>query len=223
MMTKPSLAECIRTRLAKVEAEIVALDRQVAKLRAEAAELEIAQRVLVRFGGEPGRERDERLGPAESVGGAASAATETPRRRGTTKPTDIPTTAEMIRALLNEHPKGLSSLELTKLVASCWWPGVGQNAIGPAAWREWKAGRLGKRGNKYKPASNESGSGAETPEPIQTSDGPGAGARGRTMDPTPEGSIPSRSTTNFQRDLLVSTAIPMETANLNGPLAQKGG
>jgi len=221
MMTKPSPAECIRTRLAEVEAEIVALDRQVEELRAEAAELEIAQRVLARFGGELDREHEnERIEPTENPAAPSSAA---PRRRGTTKPTGIPTTAEMIHTLVNEHPRGLGPLDLTKLVASRWWPGVGQNAIGPAAWREWKAGRLGKRKGKYVPASNERGSGAGTSEPLQSSDGPGAGARGRTMDPTPEGSIPSRSTNFFQRDLLVTTAIPVETANLNGPLAQKGG
>ena len=110
------------------------------KLDAEDAELDQAERVLVRL-----QEAPARVVSAQPRKG-------TPRK-GTKRPKNIPTTREMVTTVLAEAEqsgkRGLTGKEIMLAVDDRWWPGVGWTSILPDAHRLIGKGILHKEGDLF--------------------------------------------------------------------------
>lgn len=126
----------LRYRRKEIAAEVHDLRVKLQALEKEDGELASAETVLARFGPVP----DETEAEAASTPGDG-------------KPTNIPTTPNMILALLREaHAQdkpGLEPREMQISISKRWWPSVKSEDVGPTAWRMWKDGRLAKVGSLY--------------------------------------------------------------------------
>ncbi|NEW96294.1 hypothetical protein [Rhodopseudomonas sp. BR0G17] len=126
----------LRARRREIAEEAQDLRARLEKLAIEDAELESAEKVLMRFGAVPNEP------PARPASELASG-----------KPEGTPTTPNMILALLKEAKAqgktGLEPREMQMLISKRWWPTVKSEDVGPTAWRMWKANRLAKQGSLY--------------------------------------------------------------------------
>lgn len=126
----------LRARRREIAEEAKELRGRLEALETEDAELESAEKVLLRFG----------TVPSEPVA--------RPSSDFTGKPEGTPTTPNMILALLKEAQGhqgkvGLEPREMQILISKRWWPSVKSEDVGPTAWRMWKEGRLAKQGSIY--------------------------------------------------------------------------
>ena len=125
----------LRARRREIATELDELRGRLEALASEDEELELAERVLSRFGAVEPKETEVAV---ETGGG---------------KPIGTPTTPNMILALLREaHAQGKTGLEPREMQISIsrrWWPSVKSEDVGPTAWRMWKDGRLSKVGSLY--------------------------------------------------------------------------
>ena len=115
----------IRAKLAATTARTAKLRDQLAAVDAERAEMETALRVLERIMGTDATKVDDSAKPALKAG---------------TMPDYI------IQALL-DGPRPIAAI--TEMVAMQVGPDVDANNIRSAAWRMWKANRIGKDGDNY--------------------------------------------------------------------------
>ncbi len=135
----------IADRRRQIAAERSQHQEALKALDAEESELTVAERVVRRLSG-----RIFHAGIVESigVGDAGDAVVQSG------KPADTPTTPEMILTVLGEAMlfgmAGMSPKDLTKNIASRWWPGVTTTEIGPIAWRMAKRGQIEKVGKLYR-------------------------------------------------------------------------
>jgi hypothetical protein len=133
-MTSDSFA-LLRARRREIADEAKELRSRLTSLEAEDAELESAEKVLLRFGAVPSEPVSR---PTSEFSG---------------KPEGTPTTPNMILALLREAQgqgkPGLEPKEMQISISKRWWPSVKSEDVGPTAWRMWKAGRLNKIGSLY--------------------------------------------------------------------------
>lgn len=143
-----SQSDRIRERIIEIDDELEGLERRIALLRAELAELNVAQRVLARFDGDDGH--NDIPGVSEP---ATAVFTLTPESQRSQKPATVPTIPDMILKVLTEaHSAGLDGLEPKAILAEVrkrWWPGAPSESIGPIAWRMARDGRLRKSGSLY--------------------------------------------------------------------------
>jgi hypothetical protein len=134
IMTTDSFA-LLRARRREISEEAKEARARLAALEAEDAELEAAEKVLLRFGAVPS---EPIARPASDLAG---------------KPEGTPTTPSMIMALLREAvaqgKPGLEPREMMISISKRWWPSVKSEDVGPTAWRMWKDGRLAKDGSLY--------------------------------------------------------------------------
>ena len=125
----------LRARRREIADEAKELRSRLVSLETEDSELELAEKVLLRFG----------VVPSEPVARPASELSG--------KPEGTPTTPNMILALLREAQAqgkaGLEPKEMQITISKRWWPSVKSEDIGPTAWRMWKDGRLAKSGSLY--------------------------------------------------------------------------
>jgi hypothetical protein len=81
-------------------------------------------------------------------------------RVGTTRPTGIPTTAQMFDTLLAEAERagkeGLRGRDLVAGIRQRWWPGAGWNSILPTAFLLVQKGRLGRKDKLFVRVRRES-------------------------------------------------------------------
>ncbi len=140
----------IADRLARVEAER-------AKLAEQLNELEIAERVLGRFGkAEPGmrRRRGRPAKAAPSAVGAAPkarrAAPQARRARAAVSPSGISLSDAALKTV-QTHAQGISAADVLGYLASQFGMKVRPNHLGIALQRHRRAGRLEQRGSLWYP------------------------------------------------------------------------
>jgi len=136
----------ISARRAQIDREMAALRQREKVLQAELAELDQAERVLVRLSGQSGLAIS-----AEVLSQDAEAPVG--------KPEGTPTVTKMITIALREALKlgldGMEPKQLVEYIAQKWWPNVRTVDVGPIAWRMWKNGQLRKDGTIYMLPENE--------------------------------------------------------------------
>ena len=132
----------------KVSERLARLDAEREKLAAQLNELEVAERVMSRFG-KPGRREGRRPGrPAKAAAPAA-----TPRRGRRTKapakpPQQLSVSDAVLRAV-GTHPEGATSEEVLKQLARDYGLSVRPNHLGIALQRHRRAGRLDQRDQRW--------------------------------------------------------------------------
>ncbi|QSF54654.1 hypothetical protein [Brevundimonas fontaquae] len=150
-----NVAEIVRDRLDEIEDELDRLNARIASLRAEAAELEVAQRVLARLHVDDEAD-DADLSRAVVPRPEAFLPTGGTRR----KPTSLPAVTDMIlKVLENAEKAGIDGLEPRIILAEIqrvWWPDASSESVGPIAWRMSQQGRLRKDGPVYSLPKKES-------------------------------------------------------------------
>lgn len=149
----------LRDKRRALDEQVVKLEAELAKLREEAKEFEIAERVLLSLGGDDEDEGGEGITPTNSAPVALNSAsittapavlrdpslTEVPR-----KPQGIPSTPEMISIALKEMTssagasKTKTPLEITEFIKARWWSSATSKDISPVVWRMGNEGRLFK-------------------------------------------------------------------------------
>lgn len=136
----------ITARRKNLESEVASIMLRLDAIKAEQAELAVAERVLSRLTG------DARGSVSASGASAASSVIGTATGQSA-KPEGIPTMPEMIVTVLqNEALAGSRHLEpkdILERIAERWWPTVASENVGPIAWRMWKQGKLEKVGASY--------------------------------------------------------------------------
>jgi hypothetical protein len=147
----------LRDRRRALDDQIVKVEAELGKLKEEAKEFEIAERVLSSLGGDDEDESGEVL-PTDSGSAALSAVsimtgspilstpslTEAPR-----KPPGIPSTPEMIFLALKGASKTKAPFEIVEFIKEKWWPSATSKDISPVAWRLASEGRLFKDNSGY--------------------------------------------------------------------------
>jgi hypothetical protein len=140
----------IRERRAQASQDLVVHQQMVDSLRADIADLDVAERLFEKFGREIPDTHEAENGPAGEDDGARTQPSEKTARR---KPPNIPTTVEMIQeALVEAHSGGSPGLEPSEIlswVRERYWPEAMTNDIGPDVWRLWKIKKLHKDGKVY--------------------------------------------------------------------------
>ena len=179
-MTMSADLTLIRRRRAEIEAEINRLQARVQELQADFRDLAVAERVLVKLGGESGGQDRPRVEqPAPRSGGG--------------KPDGTPSVTEMIVMVLDEAQtrmglRGLEPKDMATRIAGLWWPDVRPDDVNGIAWRMWKRGQLVKDGSVYMLPKKEEATGdlisrsapAASANPAEATaqgreDGPGGG------------------------------------------------
>ena len=138
---------------------IVKAEAELAKLREEAKDFEIAERVLLSLGGDDEDESGEVIPSivSESIAQRdAPIASKPVITEVSGKPSGTPSTPEMIIEALktgvNQLTPGgpLSPHQILDFIKGKWWPEAQPNDINPVAWRMAKEGRLLKvEGSNY--------------------------------------------------------------------------
>lgn len=165
----------IQEKRSEVQSSIENLLLKVKDLRQELEELDIADRVMSRLGGED----FGNIGvQAKSILGIAY-----------NKPANIPTMPEMIVEALSRPqalPIGMEPRDILKFIADNYWPEVRSELVGPIVWRMWKRGELVKDGSLYSlPQKNEAvdgkpDQGSSTASDFNPAQGREAGPEGGT-------------------------------------------
>lgn len=143
MIAMPDALTIIRARMKVVQDDIRQLSAELNELMAEAKDLTIAEKVLMRLNHELGDNEEE---------------TERTPSGAPVKPAGVPTMPEMIVDALRSttNPFGLSPKDIMEFIAAKYWPEVRSELVGPIAWRMAKEGRLVKNGTIYcLPNANE--------------------------------------------------------------------
>jgi hypothetical protein len=131
----------------KIEEEIAQLSERLKQLRAELADLDVADRVI-------GRIIDGRAG-------AVSGKSRKPSKRlRSDKAVGLPTLQDMILNVLRkaklEGRTALEPKEIASLIAKNYSPDVKRDSINAVAWTMWKRATLSKSGGAYTlPASDQ--------------------------------------------------------------------
>jgi len=132
---KPIDIRLIQARRKKIDAEIDALqsafEKKIVALKAEAKELDIAERVFSRLS-QDGDSGDSTANGAWGEG----------------KPEGLPPVSDMIREALAyaaiQNGVGLKPSGILGYVRGKWWPGAQSNDVGPIAWRMWQNDQIEK-------------------------------------------------------------------------------
>jgi hypothetical protein len=156
----------IDDQIATLENTLVNTQLELAKLREDAREFEIAERVLLSLGDDDedeGQEISLSATGAVVVGGRAIIPSDASVKADDTgddataqgagaprKPPDIPSTPDMIFSALKEltsaagSPKMKTPLEIMEFIRERWWPSVTSKDISPVVWRLANERRLSK-------------------------------------------------------------------------------
>lgn len=157
----------LRDKRRALDDQIVKLETELAKLRQEAKDFEIAERVLLSLGGDDEDEDGEVLLPKDSgsvahppsltVAQSAVSASRSLAMNGDPanarmprKPPDVPSTPEMIFVALKEMTSPIAAsktktpLEIMEFIKGRWWPSVTAGDISPVVWRMANERRLFK-------------------------------------------------------------------------------
>ena len=139
----------ISERLARVEAERTKLTEQL-------SELEVAERVLTRFGGADTAERRRRGRPARTAAPAAGAPARAQRRARGGKPAASVSLSDATLQAVRAHPQGASANEILSHLSREFGMAVRPNHLGIALQRHRRAGRLENRDQRWHlPASSQ--------------------------------------------------------------------
>jgi hypothetical protein len=134
---KPIDIRLIQARRNRIQAEIEAIqaefEKRIVALKAEAKELDIAERVFSRL----------------SLGDdAPNESTKSKAHIDDGKPEGIPAVSEMIKEALAyavmQRATGLKPAAILAYIRGKWWPGAQSNDVGPIAWRMWQNDQLEK-------------------------------------------------------------------------------
>jgi len=149
-MTDTDAKTLIAAHRREIEAEIKRHSDRIDTLRADLADLDIAERVLGRLGG-PGGTQAGQTGELAPPPGPETDASHI-------KPPNTPTIPDMISEALHDALRrgvpGLEPKEMTDYIAAKWWPNVPSVAVSPIAWRMWKRGDLRKEDSIYRLPEN---------------------------------------------------------------------
>jgi hypothetical protein len=138
---KPIDIRLIQARRKKIQAEIDAIqaefEKQIVALKAEAKELDIAERVFSRLS----------LNDADvSTNNNSKKSKQAPPDNG--KPDGLPAVSEMIKEALAyaviQGGYGLKPAGILAYVRGKWWPEAQSNDVGPIAWRMWQNDQIDK-------------------------------------------------------------------------------
>jgi hypothetical protein len=129
----------LRDKRRELDDKIVTMKTELAQMLEQAAEFEIAERVLLSLGGDDDDEDQDGNKPKEETAPA--------------KPRRIPSTPDMIvEAIRNVQPmlgSGILPSNILDFIRSKWWPEAQPKDINPVAWRMAREGRLSKIGGNY--------------------------------------------------------------------------
>src|SRR5271166_2459375 len=128
----------------RISERLTRLDAERAKLGDQLNELEIAERVLTRFGGAPAEKR-RRGRPARTV--AAPAAAERRPRSG--QPTHGVSLSDATLKAVEAHHEGCTAVEVLSYLAKEFGMAVRPNHLGIALQRHRRAGRLESRDSRW--------------------------------------------------------------------------
>jgi hypothetical protein len=138
-----SAISLIREKKRHLSRQIERGEETLARLRAQVADFETAERVLIALGDSP--EEEETIAHVTNGAGQSQAAK-------SRKPTGLPAISTMIMQALEKAREdghtGLAPIELLSFVQEHYWPGAQPGDVGSTAWRMWKAGRLVKPDEK---------------------------------------------------------------------------
>jgi hypothetical protein len=139
-----STLSIIRDKKRRLSRQIERGEETIARLRAQVADFEAAERVLIALGDSP-EEEEEAI--VHVTNGAAQSKTAKGR-----KPAGLPAISAMIMQVLEkareEGRGGLAPNELLAFVQEQYWPDAQPSDVGSTAWRMWKAERLVKPDEK---------------------------------------------------------------------------
>jgi hypothetical protein len=132
---KPIDIRLIQARRKKIEAEIESVqaefEKKIVALKAEAKELDIAERVFARLSSADSPPAN-RKGDEEIVDAG--------------KPEGIPAVSEMIKEALAyaviQGGYGFKPAAILAYIRGKWWPEAQSNDVGPIAWRMWQNDQL---------------------------------------------------------------------------------
>jgi hypothetical protein len=136
-MCDMSALPLIRDKKQAIVRQIERQEEALAKLRAQLADFEAAERVLIAIGDD----QEETITHTTNGAGQGQAV-------GNRKPTGLRPVPEMIINALEEARSdgrhGLAPAELLSFVRERYWADAQQSDIGSTAWRMWKVKRLKK-------------------------------------------------------------------------------
>lgn len=146
----------------RITERLARLDAERTKLADQLSELEIAERVLTRFGGKPDTtERRRRGRPA----GTAAAARAPRKARGGQQPSSISLSDATLQAV-QAHGEGATANDVMNYLSREFGMSVRPNHLGIALQRHRRAGRLENRDQRwYAPQSGERG---QSEQPAMT-------------------------------------------------------
>lgn len=148
----------IQARRKRIAEAIGEHESGIAALRAEDAELDVAERVFMRLA----TENDFRE-LAKIVGTGATAEAKAEQEAESGKPPGIPTMPDMIREALkhalSRNVLGLEPTDMLAYIRGRYWSTAQQQNVGPIAWRMHKRGQLLKRGSYYRLPKEETENG----------------------------------------------------------------
>ncbi|MGB8899867.1 MAG: hypothetical protein WCC90_11850 [Methylocella sp.] len=140
-----STLSIIRDKKQHLSRQIERAEETIARLRAQFADFETAERVLIALGDSP-EEEEETI--AHTTNGAAQSHAAKCRK----KPTGLPAISAMIMQALEKAKEdghaGLAPNELLSFVQEHYWQDAQPSDVGSTAWRMWKAERLVKPDKK---------------------------------------------------------------------------
>jgi hypothetical protein len=137
----------------RISERLARLDAERAKLADQLNELEIAERVLSRFGGKP--ESTERRRRGRPAGSGPAAARGQRRARGSQQESTVSLSDATLRAV-QAHGEGATANDVMNYLAREFGMSVRPNHLGIALQRHRRAGRLENRDQRwYAPSRNE--------------------------------------------------------------------
>jgi hypothetical protein len=139
----------IQARRKRIAETIAGHEQGISALRAEDAELDVAERVFMRLATESNLQALAEATPngveVEAVAG---------RRLDMGKPPNTPTVSDMIREALthalSRNVLGLEPSDMLSYIRGRYWPTARSRDVGPIAWRMHSRRELEKRGQIYK-------------------------------------------------------------------------
>lgn len=143
-MPRPSL-RTIREKKQALLANMVRLEEQISRLRAEAADYEAAERVWLNLGGD---EDDKDL---EELSDMLDKESQEKAKSQRKPPGLLPVSDMIIEAIsdaLRQGKPGLDPAGMLLYVQKKYWPDAKGPDVGSTAWRMWKTKRLIKPDNK---------------------------------------------------------------------------
>jgi len=138
-----STLSIIRDKKRHVSHQIERAQETLARLRAQFADFETAERVLIALGDSP---------EEETITHTTNGAAQSHAAKGRKKPTGLPAISAMImqglEKAMEDGRSGLAPNELLSFVQEHYWPDAQPSDVGSTAWRMWKAERLVKPDEK---------------------------------------------------------------------------